>query len=170
MPILTTPKASSAGGICIPESDTICRYLLSEYENVGPSFQLNNPRSNLIARIHDSYISPIQGSMYKPSPPFGSFYNRKNAIAELQRQYKVIDELVENNGSYLLGEDVSYCDATLFPTTVFVAFMLPKFGILDEDALPSKIRNWFNRVIAMDSDFAKVHDEVRTCHSPKISF
>jgi len=160
MPIMTTPEASSAGGLCIPESDTICRYLLSEYGNVGPSFQLHNPRSNLIARIHDCYISPIQGCMYKPSPPFGLFYNRKKAIAELQRQFKVIDELVDSNGPYLLGEDVSYGDAALFPTTVFVAFMLPKFGIPDDEVLPAKIRSWFNRITTVDSDFHKVHNEI----------
>lgn len=170
MPIMTTPEASSAGGLCIPESDTICRYLLSEYENVGPSFQLHNPRSNLIARIHDCYISPIQGCMYKPSPPFGSFNNRKKAIAELQRQFKVLDELADSKGPYLLGEDVSYGDAALFPTTVFVAFMLPKFGIPDNEVLPSKIHTWFNRIIAVDGDFRKVYDEVRIIRSKTYTY
>lgn len=108
--------------------------------------------------------------MYKPSPPFGLFNNRKKAIAELQRQFKVLDELADSKGPYLLGEDVSYGDAALFPTTVFVAFMLPKFGIPDNEVLPSKIHTWFNRIIAADRDFRKVHDEVRIIRSKSYTY
>eukprot|EP01083_Nonionella_stella_P218918 784587_1 len=53
----------------IPESDTICRYLLSTYEEQSPSFLPNDTKSNLIARIHDMYLTTIQGCMYKPTPP-----------------------------------------------------------------------------------------------------
>eukprot|EP00590_Aulacoseira_subarctica_P002890 CAMPEP_0172415148 /NCGR_PEP_ID=MMETSP1064-20121228/1647_1 /TAXON_ID=202472 /ORGANISM="Aulacoseira subarctica , Strain CCAP 1002/5" /LENGTH=362 /DNA_ID=CAMNT_0013152053 /DNA_START=79 /DNA_END=1167 /DNA_ORIENTATION=- len=156
MPLLSE---NAGGGLCIPESDTICRYLMSEYESFGPSFLPNNPRSNLIARIHDIYISPIQGCMYKPSPPFGAFYNRKNALAELQRQLSVIDELIDDNGPYVLGDEISYGDAALFPTMIFVKFMLPKFGV-SQALLPSKIQKWFDRVIEVDSVFSKVNEEV----------
>lgn len=48
----------------IPESDTICRYLLSEYEASSPSFLPNNTKSNLIARIHDMYLTTIQVSYF----------------------------------------------------------------------------------------------------------
>jgi glutathione S-transferase len=43
-------------GMPIPESDTICRYLISKYSENGPSFQPENTKSNLIARLHDMYL------------------------------------------------------------------------------------------------------------------
>ena len=52
MPLLTAEES----GTSIPESDTICRYLMFTYNNFGPSFQPNNPKSNLIARLHDMYL------------------------------------------------------------------------------------------------------------------
>ena len=57
----------------IPESDTICRYLLSTYQEQSPSFLPNDTKSNLIARIHDMHMATIQGCMYKATPPFGIF-------------------------------------------------------------------------------------------------
>lgn len=154
MPLLVTDS------INIPESDTICRYLLSTYET-GADFQPNNPKSNLIARIHDMYITTIQGCLYKAVPPFGIFGTRSDAIEELQKQLKIIDDLIdeEKDGIYLCGSEVSLADATLFPTMIFVALLLPKFGV--EDALPPKIAKWYHEVREKDQVFTKVYDEVR---------
>jgi glutathione S-transferase len=52
MPLMTAQEI----GMSIPESDTICRYLMSTYSDRGPSFQPDNPKSNLIARLHDMYL------------------------------------------------------------------------------------------------------------------
>jgi glutathione S-transferase len=52
-------------GFNIPESDTICRYLLSTYADKGPSFQPDDCKSNLLSRIHDMYLTTIQGVLYK---------------------------------------------------------------------------------------------------------
>lgn len=154
----------------IPESDTICRHLLSTYET-GPSFLPNNTRSNLLARLHDMYLTTVQGCIYKASPPFGIFGTRKEAIDEFQRQLLIIDGIigtgitdgVDNNDaeglSYLCGSEVSLADATLFPTMVFAEMMLPKFG--KDEALPPNIRRWYDNVRAKDSDFAKIYDEVK---------
>ena len=59
------PLLSIKDGMSIPESDTICRYLMSTYADSGPDFLPNDPKSNLIARIHDMYITTIQGALYK---------------------------------------------------------------------------------------------------------
>lgn len=148
----------------IPESDTICRYLMSTYENLGPSFLPNNTKSNLIARIHDMYLTTIQGCMYKATPPFGIYQTRRDALDEYVKQLNIINDLVSDSGGYLCGEEVSLADATLFPSIVFAAKMLPKFGY--ENPLPDKILNWYNDVKSKDEDFAKVYDEVRkgTCY------
>jgi glutathione S-transferase len=52
-------------GLCIAESDTVARYLMSTYASEGPSFQPDNPISNMIARFHDIYLTSIQMCLYK---------------------------------------------------------------------------------------------------------
>lgn len=63
MPCLAIQKEHASGMKHISESDTIARYLLSEYSDVGPSFLPENPRSNQIARWHDMYLTTIQGCL-----------------------------------------------------------------------------------------------------------
>ena len=158
MPLLTVEGSSFA----IPESDTICRYLLSTYADVGPSFLPNDAKSNLIARLHDMYLTTIQGCLYKATPPFGIYGTRKDALDEFRKQMKVIDDLIDadRDGIYLCGSEVSLADATLFPTMTFARHMLPKFGIPETDALPPKIKSWYSQLLAGDDVFNKVHDEV----------
>jgi hypothetical protein len=43
---------------------------------------------------------------------------------------------------------------------VFAKYMIPKFGIPVQEALPSKIDRWFEGVRARDEAFQKVYDEV----------
>lgn len=146
-------------GLEIPESDTISRYLLSKYSNLGPTFQPDNPISNLIARYHDMYLTIIQGCLYKAEPPFGPFGTRKDALNEYMKQLKVIEDLiVDRNGMYLCGEEVSLADATLFPSMVFAKHMLPKFDV-SMDKIP-KINQWYDNMIQNDSSFAKVAEEI----------
>mmetsp|Transcript_32181 Transcript_32181/g.37517 ORF Transcript_32181/g.37517 Transcript_32181/m.37517 type:complete len:383 (+) Transcript_32181:106-1254(+) len=154
MPLLSTEDMD------IPESDTICRYLISTYEDHGPSFLPNDPKSNLIARLHDMYLTTIQGCMYKATPPFGIYGTRSDALAEYQKQLRVIDDLLsdEKSGMYLCGSEVSLADATLFPSMVFVEKCLPKFGV--KKALPDKIAKWYEEVRQGDEHFSKVYDEI----------
>lgn len=151
-----------ATNMAIPESDTICRYLMSTYSDMGPSFLPDDPKSNLIARLHDMYLTTIQGCLYKATPPFGIYGTRSDAIAEFRKQMKVIDDLIDGNkdGIYLFGSEVSLADATLFPTMTFARHMLPKFGVPAIEALPAKIAQWYTQVMAGDEHFRKVHEEV----------
>ncbi len=157
------PLLSIDGGMSIPESDTICRYLMHTYADSGPDFLPNDPKSNLITRIHDMYITTIQGALYKAAPPFGIYGTRSDALNELQKQLKIIDDLIDDDidGNYLCGSEVSLADASLFPTMVFIDAIFPKFGI--ENGIPSKLAKWFKGVREKDVDFAKVYDEVRSC-------
>jgi glutathione S-transferase len=161
MPLLScpAPEEGNPGLLHLAESDTIARYLLSKYASLGPSFQPDNPRSNLMARIHDMYITTIQGALYKATPPFGPFGTRKTALAELQKQLLVLENLVVDRGLYLCGDDVSLADATIFPTLVFLSHMLPKFDIA-APALPNKLGRYYDEVALQDADFAKVRGEI----------
>lgn len=143
--------------LSLPESDTIARYLVAKFPD-GPSFQLDNPASNLIARLHDCYISPIQASMYK-MPPFSSFGTRADGLHELQRQLGIIEGLIDpTKGEFLCGNEVSLADATLFPTAIFFEYILPKYDI--SPSLPPKIQGWFDG-LKKDADFAKIYQEVK---------
>ena len=148
----------------IAESDTVCRYLLSTYSDLGPSFQPENPSSNEIARFHDMYLTTIQTCLYRAGPPFGIFGTRKDALKEYSKQLYVIADLMDDQGPYMCGNEVSLADATVFPSVVFASFMFPKFEFQDGDSqrqpIPKKIEAWFQRMIDTDSAFQKVYNEV----------
>lgn len=166
MPLLVVHGDDGDGDdVCVPESDTICRYLVSRYGNDGPSFRPDDVRSNLVARLHDMYLTTIQGCLYKAVPPFGVYGCRSEALAEFRHQLGVIADNVPGNDvatPYLFGDEVTLADATLFPTAVFATFMLPKFGVPAEEALPPKLARWYDAVVQQDDDFAKVHQELVT--------
>lgn len=157
MPLLTI----NDGSLNIPESDTICRYLMSTYKDRGPSFQPDDPKSNLIARLHDIYLTSIQGCLYKATPPFGIYGTREDAIAEFQNQLKIIDDLIDDDreGLYITGSEVSLADASLFPTLVFYKFMQPLFAPLTQP-MPSNLDKWFEDLKAKDAEFSKVYTEI----------
>lgn len=153
------PLLAVDGGMPIPESDTICRYLMSTYAEKGPSFLPDSAKSNLIARIHDMYLTTIQGCLYKPAPPFGIYGTRSDALAEFKKQLNVIDNLLDEADDYLCGSEVSLADATLFPTLVFCHHMMQKF-VPDEPALPPKLSAYFAGVQEKDPVFKTVNDEI----------
>jgi diadenosine tetraphosphate (Ap4A) HIT family hydrolase/glutathione S-transferase len=172
MPCLTLPKPEqqSHGELSsLVESDTIARYLLSKYATIGPSFQPENPKSNLIARMHDMYLTTIQGCLYKPASrlPLGDYPDRKSAIEAYRKNWNIIESFltddVAEDATYLCGKEVSLADATLFPSAVFATYMLPKFDSdLDhpEPPLPPKLTRWFDHLRINDSTFTKVYDEI----------
>ncbi|GMI59433.1 hypothetical protein ScalyP_jg8110 [Parmales sp. scaly parma] len=149
------PLLKLANGIAVPESDTIARLILRETKELEPSFIPKTSEgqlaSDLICRLHDIYITPIQGSMYRAmGSGFGRFGNdRGAALNEIELQLKVIGDVVDlwddgnsnEGGQFLLG-DVSLADATLFPTIVFTEFMMRGlFG--REEYLGRRLKDWY---------------------------
>ena len=84
-------------------------------------------KSDLLCRLHDMYITTIQGCLYKPAPPFGVHSSRHAALQDLKRQLRILDAQVDDAGPFIAGPELSLADATVFPTLVFVLHMLPKF-------------------------------------------
>ncbi|CAM9789201.1 unnamed protein product, partial [Ectocarpus sp. 13 AM-2016] len=128
MPCLSSPDCGS-----IPESDTICQYLLDKFEHEGTSFRPQTlparMKSAAICRLFDTYIHPIQGCMYKAVPPFGVHSDRIAALDDLQAQLGYLEELASPDGPFLSGNELSLADATAWPTMIFVReMMLPRFG------------------------------------------
>ena len=159
MPVLITESQD-----VIFESDVIARYLVDKYRDASPSFIPKTIEqrtlSDTIVRLHDVYISSLQGSMYKVQPfPFSVFgNNRKMALNELLKQVKLIEDTVtafdkkyyhlyskkniDNKSLFLAGDDISLADVTLYPTAIFFKFILPEyFGITD--FFGERLNNWY---------------------------
>mmetsp|Transcript_56315 Transcript_56315/g.138215 ORF Transcript_56315/g.138215 Transcript_56315/m.138215 type:complete len:414 (+) Transcript_56315:178-1419(+) len=161
MPVLVTPDAGN-----LPESDTIARYLLDKYSDKAPTFKPSTVAmracSELLCRLHDTYITTIQGCLYKASPPFGIHSMRTAALADLKKQLLVLNDAAEEAGPYLAGSELSLADATVFPTLIFVVKMMPKFedGWSQEACLGPRVHKWFEWIRKNDEHFAKIYDEV----------
>ena len=164
MPILVTNS-----GFPVIESDCIARYLLDSYPN-SPSFVPSNiyarSLSDQICRVHDMYISPIQGCMYRaPGSLFGMYgTNRSAALTELKRQLVGIDGMLstldtlppseysksQSDGPYLCGGELSLADITLYPTILFCVYMLPAFfGWSAEQFMSPRLRRWYSYMSAV---------------------
>jgi hypothetical protein len=109
------------------------------------------------------YITTIQGCLYKEAPPFGAYHSRYKALEEIKRQLLIVDSNVDAAGPYLAGADLSLADATLFPTLVFVFYMLPKFveSWDAERVVGAKLLKWFEWIKNADSVFARVFEEMQ---------
>lgn len=174
-------------GLTVWESDAICRHLLDKHatDGTGPSLLPSDlsarTRSNMIVRLHDAYIGPIQGCLYKPTPPFGAFGSRSAAIKELISQLAVAEDLCDADGPYLTGAEFSLADAALFPTLVFVVDMLQKFdeGFVHggeaptsaprdaaAEALGPKLLAYWAHMTTKDAEAMRVLEEIRSGLAP----
>lgn len=146
-------------GLALPESDTICRYLMDKYGNVPPTYIPESVEQRVlseeISRTHDMYISVVQGAMYKaPGTPYSIYgQDRRAALSELRRQFGRIETMLSQfyekypqhaGGKFLCGREISLADATLYPTAIFAMFMLPQFfGWKEADVLGPRLTEWF---------------------------
>lgn len=167
MPLLTLGTGES-----IPESDTIARYLCARFAERGPALQPAEPlaaaRSDRICRLHDIYLAPVQTAMYKVAgsggsqafPPFGGFGSRAAALDELVRQLRVLETYADEGGPYLLGAEPTLADCTVWPSAVFWAHMLPKFGLEVLALFGPRLEAWMGQMARADAVGARVHAEI----------
>lgn len=176
------PLLVEEDGLAIWEADAICRYVLDKHSDApGPSFVPSTlearARAEMFCRLHDAYIGPIQGCLYKlaDKSPFGAFGSRADTIRELRKQLQVAEDLADGTGPYLAGEEVSLADATMFPTMVFITEMLPKFdeAIIKADDAPAseprdaaadalgpKLLSWWAHMTTKDEEAMRVREEI----------
>ncbi|GLC43872.1 hypothetical protein PLESTF_001405100 [Pleodorina starrii] len=147
-------------GTPLPESEVISQYLLDKFADRGEALVAATPeeraRAALITRIHDVYIVPIQGAMYRS---MDCVETRAAQIGQIAFQLDVLEGLVR--GPYAAGSQVTAADAALFPTFVFFEFMLPAyFGWSDVFAGRPKLAAWWAHM-KQDPVAAKIMEEVR---------
>lgn len=178
-PVGKIPLLVTDDGYPIPESDVIARYIIDKYNDYPPSFIPNTlsyrTLNDLICRWHDVYITNIQGCMYKAPGNVFSVHgtNRKAALNELKQRFIEIEGLVtnfetkypslcsnNNVNKYLCGNEISLADATLFPTAIFLMFMLPQFFYWkEEDILGPRLTSWYKFMLTVPVA-KKVYDEM----------
>ena len=157
MPLLVT-----ADGLALPESEVISQYICHAFN--GPELIPEDPETRavcaLATRIHDLYVVPIQGCMYRAGYDVKT---RADQLAEVAKQLDVIEGVMNlrTDGPFVGGREPSTADAALFPTYVFIEYILPKhFGWKDVWAGRPTTAKWFE-AMKLDTCGARVYGEVR---------
>lgn len=117
MPLLEIERSSA--GIPSPplfESRVICEYLIDRFRNTEPSFipsasPESRAVSNLVATIMDTYIGPLHPAMYKSQPENA---DRAAQVEQMLKYFDVIESVIDADGPYVAGADISYGDVALF--------------------------------------------------------
>ncbi|KAI3431581.1 hypothetical protein D9Q98_004631 [Chlorella vulgaris] len=157
MPLLVLPD-----GQALPESQVIESYLLDKYAAVGPSLLPPTPearaRAALAARILDLYVTPLQGCMYKQMDAA----QRCDKLQTVAFQLDVLEGVLDAEGPFVAGADISFGDAALFPTFVFFTEILPKhFGWPGVFSGRPRLERWWGAV-QKDAEAARVIAEMRS--------
>jgi glutathione S-transferase len=149
-PLMKVPAFITPDGVTIFESFVIMQYLEDAYGHEGIPTMLTDPTErafvHLVVRCHDLYIaspnstqpgfSHTQGCMYLPSEPNAQvsidrcmdIKTRAAKLAELNKQLNFFEDNCKF-APYLCGSQMTHADMTVFPSTVFMEFMLPRvFG------------------------------------------
>lgn len=156
------------GGLCLAESETINEFLVDKFADVGPSFVAATPelraKSRLASRVHDMYLTTIQGCMYKGAPVYegdGGAALRAEHIKQLNYQLDVLEGIFGEEGPYFAGSEQSLGDCAVFPTMVFAEYSLLKFfGWPTLFAGRPKLEAWFTAMVE-DPVSGRVYKEVR---------
>jgi glutathione S-transferase len=128
-PQMKMPTFVAADGLRLPESEVISQYLLDAFADRAPSLtpaSLNaRACASLAVRIHDVYIAPVQGAMYRGPMDRAT---RAEGIKEIARQMDALEEVCARcEGPFIAGDSPSFADAAVFPTLIFMDFLLPKY-------------------------------------------
>ena len=156
MPVLNVEDKK----LVIAEASACCRYVVERFRSESPPFESESAEeravSNMIECIHDSYISGIQGCMYKAM----DVEERLAKLRELKKQLDIL-EVHLGEGPFAAGAAVSIGDCALFPTMIFVDVITPRFGWPSVFESRPKLKAWWAAMLGGDAYITKVYDEVK---------
>jgi len=155
------PLLVLSSGEALPESEVISQYLVDKFRGEGPSLLPPTPEARAKAalgtRIHDIYITSVQACMYRAMEP----QEREGGIAVIAKQLDILEELCEA-GPFFVGDQPSTADAALFPTFIFMTFILPSiFGWGDVFFNKPKLQAWYEHM-KKDEAGSRVYTEVHS--------
>lgn len=145
-------------GDTIPESEVISQFLVDSFPDRGPSLVGSTPRERAevtyLTRIHDLYITTVQAAMYRAMGP----EERRAGLRQIHQQLAILES--RTRGPFLVGPTPTTADAAIFPTAVFLHFILPKhFGWPSAfDGCP-RLERWFE-TMSRDPQGARVRTEI----------
>ena len=161
MPLLVT-----ADGLALPESEVINQYLLEVLPGGGPGLVPGTPEGRALAalatRLHDVYICANQGCMYKAMPAKERQAGMTVLVTQLDMLESVLAAIQARSlgAPHFGGAGPCTADVALFPTFVFMTYMLPSiFGWEDVFLHRPLLRAWWDACLQLPA-FARVHGEV----------
>ena len=126
MPMLLIEDSNNNSTNTLFESAIISEYLAEKFSSHGPSFLPSTPegraKARLIAQLLDVYIGPHHLYMYKPIEG-----DRVEGVNKMKAGFDAIEHVLDKNGPYALGRELSIADCCLWGNWAFYDFMLPTF-------------------------------------------
>ena len=140
MPVL------EADGSAIPESEVICEYLEDLDPGSGglPGSAADRARARLVSRVHDVYVSPAAGALFRQlNPATRDAAAVASARATLETGLGYLEHFVVAT-PYAAGDQLSLADCTLLPSFLIMRrTAFPAFGISDPSAGSGRLGRWF---------------------------
>ena len=161
MPLLVT-----GDGMALPESEVINQYLQATLPGGSPGLVPPTPEGRALAdlatRVHDVYICANQGCMYKAMEA----KERQAGMTVLVTQLDMLESILSTiqarglGAPHFGGPEPCTADAALFPTFVFMTYILPSiFGWEDVFKARPLLSAWWDACLSLPA-FARVHGEV----------
>jgi glutathione S-transferase len=133
-------------GTAIPESEVICEYLEDLHPGTGglPGTAAERARSRLVSRIHDVYLSPASGTLFRNlNPAKRDEAAVAGAKAAATTGFGYLEHFIAA-APFAAGSQLSLADCTLLPTFVILRkTAFPAFGLADPTAGPGPLGRWF---------------------------
>lgn len=140
MPVL------EADGSVIPESEVICEFLEDLDPGSGglPGTAGERARSRLVSRIHDVYVSPAAGTLFRQlNPAKRDAAAVASAAVALETGFGYLEHFLAA-APYAAGNQLSLADCTLLPSFLIMRrTAFPALGLTDPTAGSGKLGRWF---------------------------
>lgn len=161
IPTVVVHDSPTGKELVLYESDVICKYIADKYDDIEPSFLPVSPeksaKSNLVVSILSQHVAPYHRYMYKKLEG-----DRESMVSLMKKGFNAIEKILDQEGPYIVGEELSVADAYLWGTYPFYDFMLPTFfGWHPHDGRP-KLAAWHahmcNESHAARETYQRVHE------------
>lgn len=160
-PMGKLPALIDADGTTVFESAVILDYIADKYsdrlkEDCRASTLASRMKSALICRVHDIYVSSpncseshgssihflcSQNVSYKLDMPLEE---RAARCKDLQKQLNVIEGLMDKDGPFAVGTNITFADIVLFPTYILLEETAPRaLGWDDVFANRPTTKKWY---------------------------
>ena len=136
-------------GVAIPESEVICELLEDLHPGTGglPGGPIDRARARLISRLHDVYVAPASGILFRNLNPAT---RDTQAVADARQIFERSVGHLEHflaATPFAAGSALSLADCTLLPSFLILRkTVVPAFGLADPTDGSGKLGRWWSAV------------------------